>query len=64
MCELALLTPPVGMNLYVVQGVRKSGQLTDVMRGVMPFFGAILALVVLISLFPSVVLWLPNIVGI
>lgn len=64
MCELALLTPPVGMNLYVVQGVRKTGQLTDVMRGVMPFFIAILALVALISVFPSVVLWLPKIVGI
>ncbi len=64
MCELALLTPPVGMNLYVVQGVRKSGQLSDVMRGVMPFFIAILALVALISIFPSVVLWLPGIVGI
>lgn len=64
MCELALLTPPVGMNLYVVQGVRKTGQLTDVMRGVMPFFIAILALVALISVFPSVVLWLPGIVGI
>ncbi len=64
MCELALLTPPVGMNLYVVQGVRKSGQLTDVMRGVMPFFAAILALVVLITLFPSVVLWLPKTIGI
>ena len=36
MCELALLTPPVGMNLYVVQGVRNRGQLTDVVRGVMP----------------------------
>ena len=64
MCELALLTPPVGMNLYVVQGVRKTGQLTDVMRGVMPFFIAILVLVALISVFPSVVLWLPKIVGI
>ena len=64
MCELALLTPPVGMNLYVVQGVRKNGQLTDVMKGVMPFFAAILALVVLISIYPSIVLWLPKIVGI
>ncbi len=63
MCELALLTPPVGMNLYVVQGVRKSGQLSDVMRGVLPFFGAILALVALITLFPMIVLWLPRAVG-
>ena len=64
MCELALLTPPVGMNLYVVQGVRKRGQLTDVMKGVMPFFAAIILLVVLISIYPSIVLWLPKTIGI
>lgn len=38
MCELALLTPPVGMNLYIVQGVRNRGQITDVIRGVLLFF--------------------------
>jgi tripartite ATP-independent transporter DctM subunit len=60
MCELALLTPPVGMNLYVVQGVRRRGQLTDVVRGVLPFFIGILILVALISIFPQIVLWLPQ----
>ena len=63
MCELALLTPPVGMNLYVVQGVRRTGQLTDVMQGVLPFFIGILGLVILITLFPEIVLWLPRAVG-
>ena len=51
-------------HLIVTDPVRKSGQLSDVMRGVLPFFAAILTLVVLISLFPSIVLWLPKIVGI
>jgi len=60
MCELALLSPPVGMNLYVVQGVRKAGQLTDVIRGVMPFFVAIILLVAAITVFPEIVLWLPK----
>jgi tripartite ATP-independent transporter DctM subunit len=63
MCELALLTPPVGMNLYVVQGVRKSGRLTDVIWGVTPFFAGILILVALITVFPQIVLWLPEAVG-
>jgi C4-dicarboxylate transporter DctM subunit len=63
MCELALLTPPVGMNLYVVQGVRKSGRLTDVIWGVTPFFAGILILVALITVFPQIVLWLPQAVG-
>lgn len=60
MCELALITPPVGMNLYVVQGVRGRGELTDVIIGVMPFLAAIFALVALITFVPEVVLWLPQ----
>ncbi|WP_235869722.1 TRAP transporter large permease subunit [Veronia nyctiphanis] len=59
MSELALLTPPVGMNLYIVQGVRNPGSITDVMVGVLPFFIGILSLVILIALFPSIVTWLP-----
>ncbi len=60
MCELALLTPPVGMNLYVVQGVRGQGSLVDVISGVLPFLASIAILVVLISFFPGIVLWLPE----
>lgn len=60
MCELALLTPPVGMNLYIVQGVRKAGQLTDVIKGVSVFFVPIFLLVVAITLYPEIVLWLPT----
>ncbi len=60
MCELALLTPPVGMNLYIVQGVRRSGQLTDVIRGVVPFFAGILVLVGLMAVYPQFILWLPQ----
>jgi len=60
MCELALLTPPVGMNLYIVQGVRNRGQITDVIMGVMPFFVGILFLIVLITFFPQIVTFLPE----
>lgn len=60
MCELALLTPPVGMNLYIVQGVRNRGQITDVIMGVLPFFISILFLVALITAFPQIVTWLPE----
>ncbi|MDK3074993.1 TRAP transporter large permease [Sedimentitalea sp. JM2-8] len=60
MCELALLTPPVGMNLYIVQGVRNRGQITDVIMGVLPFFISILSLVALITVFPQIVTWLPE----
>jgi tripartite ATP-independent transporter DctM subunit len=60
MCEIGLITPPVGMNLYVVQGVRGRGSIADVMRGIVPFLFCMLALVVLITIWPEIVMWLPN----
>ena len=58
--EMALITPPVGLNLYVVQGVRKKGPFTDVMIGVIPYAIAMLAMVGLLILFPAIALFLPN----
>lgn len=60
MMELALITPPVGMNLYVVQGVRGRGELADVYRGILPFVAAMLAMVGLIIQWPSIVMVLPQ----
>jgi tripartite ATP-independent transporter DctM subunit len=60
MMELALITPPVGMNLYVVQGVRNRGELADVYRGILPFVAAMLMMVGLIILFPQIVMLLPE----
>ncbi len=60
MMELALITPPVGMNLYVVQGVRGKGQLSDVYLGITPFVVAMLMVVSLIIAFPSIVMVIPE----
>ncbi len=60
MCELALITPPVGMNLYIVQSVRGRGSIDTVIVGVLPFLACILALVGLIIAFPAIVNWLPD----
>ena len=60
MMEISLITPPVGMNLYVVQGVRGKGSITDVMLGSLPFLAIMLAFVLLIIIWPEMVLWLPN----
>lgn len=59
MMELALITPPVGMNLFVVQGVRRTGPVTDVFWGVLPFVVVVLVMVALITAFPALVTWLP-----
>jgi C4-dicarboxylate transporter DctM subunit len=58
--EMALITPPVGLNLYVVQGARKSGTLSEVMVGTIPYVLVMLAMVALLVLVPDVALFLPN----
>jgi C4-dicarboxylate transporter, DctM subunit len=59
--ETAMITPPVGINLFVVQGVRASGQLHDVMAGAAPFVLALLAMIVLLILVPDLALFLPQV---
>ena len=54
--EMALITPPVGLNLYVVQGARKEGRLSDVMVGAIPFVFVMLVMVGLLIAFPSIAL--------
>ena len=58
--EMALITPPVGLNLYVVQGARKSGRMSEVMLGAIPFVAAMLAMVAALIAFPQIALMLPN----
>jgi tripartite ATP-independent transporter DctM subunit len=57
--ETALITPPVGLNLFVVQNLRKSGSLNDVIVGALPFVAALFALLALLAFFPGLALWLP-----
>ncbi|TAK80582.1 MAG: TRAP transporter large permease [Betaproteobacteria bacterium] len=59
MCELSLVTPPVGMNLYVVQAVRRHGSITDVIAGSLPFIVMMIAMTALLIYFPQFALWLP-----
>jgi C4-dicarboxylate transporter DctM subunit len=60
--EAALITPPVGLNLYVVQGMRGRGSINDVIRGSIPFVGAMIVLIALLMAWPDVALWLPRFV--
>ena len=58
--EVGLITPPVGLNLYVLKGVAPEVPLTTVLRGSLPFVWLMFAVMVLLSLFPGIALWLPN----
>jgi len=58
--EMALITPPVGLNLYVVQGARKSGNLSQVMVGALPYVLVMLVMVGLLIAIPGIALYLPS----
>ena len=60
--EIALLTPPVGMNCYIVAEVgKKYGvNIEDVFRGAIPFLAALGVTVLIITMIPSLALWLPS----
>ena len=59
--ETALITPPVGGNLFVVQGIRRGGQIHDVMIGAAPFVVALVLMIVLLVIFPDIAMWLPSV---
>ncbi|MEQ9259635.1 MAG: TRAP transporter large permease [Roseovarius sp.] len=61
--EMALITPPVGLNLYVVQGARKGGRMSEVMLGAAPYAGAMLLMALALIAFPQIALYLPEAVG-
>jgi C4-dicarboxylate transporter, DctM subunit len=58
--ELGLITPPIGMNVFVIKGIAKDVPLETIFRGVMPFVLAQLIMIALIVLFPQIALWLPS----
>ena len=59
--EAALITPPIGVNLYVVQGIRaRGGRFNDVAKGALPFVLMMILMVVLLIAFPELALWLPQ----
>ena len=75
--EAALISPPEGINLYVLHGVRRDvqaemaeasglseqvGTITDVYIGVLPFMAVMAAMIVMLIIFPDIALWLPNLV--
>ncbi|NMG32886.1 TRAP transporter large permease subunit [Azoarcus sp. TTM-91] len=61
--ETALITPPVGLNLFVVQSLRKSGSMQDVIVGSLPFVAALFLMVALLAFVPGLALWLPSVFG-
>jgi C4-dicarboxylate transporter, DctM subunit len=58
--ETAMITPPVGINLYVVQGLRSRGRIDDVIIGAAPFVITMLVMIAILAYWPQLALWLPR----
>ena len=59
--EIAVLTPPVGLNLYVIQGLApRSVKINDVITGCLPFILALVTLIGVMLIWPEIAIWLPE----
>jgi TRAP-type C4-dicarboxylate transport system permease large subunit len=58
--EIGLITPPVGLNLYVINGIVPDVDLKTVLLGALPFMLCMLVGIMLLIAFPQIALWLPN----
>jgi tripartite ATP-independent transporter DctM subunit len=63
MMEAGLITPPVGLNVYTLAGVVKDVPMQTIFRGALPFLIAMIAVVIIITFFPKICLFLPSMMG-
>jgi tripartite ATP-independent transporter DctM subunit len=60
MMEMSLITPPVGVNVFVIKGVAKDVPMYTIFKGIWPFWVAMLVCLFLLTLFPQIAMYLPN----
>ena len=58
--EMSLVTPPVGLNIYIVHGIGGGKRLQDTIEGIIPFFICMVLCVILLTFIPSLCTWLPS----
>jgi tripartite ATP-independent transporter DctM subunit len=63
MMEAGLITPPVGLNVYTLAGIAKDVPMTEIFKGATPFLLSIIFTVVVLTIFPNIVLFLPSLMG-
>jgi len=61
--EMSVITPPVGMNVYVLRGIAKDVPMFTIFRGTLPFFIVMVFCIILLTIFPQIALFLPNVMG-
>ena len=60
--EIGLISPPVGLNLYVINGIAPDIELKTILIGSLPYVACMILAIVLLTVFPGIALWLPNLV--
>jgi tripartite ATP-independent transporter DctM subunit len=63
MMEAGLITPPVGLNVYTLAGIAKDVPMAEIFKGATPFLLAIILTVIVLTIFPGIVLFLPSLMG-
>jgi tripartite ATP-independent transporter DctM subunit len=63
MMEAGLITPPVGLNIYTIAGIAKDVPMGSIFRGAMPFLLSIIATAIILTVFPQIATYLPNLMG-
>ena len=58
--EMGLISPPVGINVFIVKSVAPNASLSDIFRGVVPFWLAMLVALIILIVFPQLSLFLPD----
>lgn len=63
LAQAGMISPPTGMTLFVIQGIRRSGSVNDVFVGALPFMGTLLVMIALLAAFPGIALIVPELIG-
>lgn len=58
--EMGMITPPVGMNVFVVKGIAQDVPMSTIFKGVLPFWFAMVVCLMLLVIFPQIVLFIPQ----
>ena len=58
--EMGVITPPVGINVYVISGIAEGVPLQTIFRGIFPFLAAEIVCIIILIFFPIIATWLPS----
>jgi len=58
--EIGLITPPVGLNLYIIKGITPDVSWGEILKGSVPFIGMMILCILILCIFPEIVTWLPD----